>query len=138
MAESMTNAELRKAQRGARTAFSATKTARPIPNPSPNKYNAVKTTCVGRETHLHDSQREARRCEELQLMVKAGIITELTNQPVFDLVINGQKVCAYRGDFRYRDRGVLVVEDVKGHATALYRLKKKLMKALLEIEILET
>jgi hypothetical protein len=54
--------------------------------------------------------------------------------------VNGQKLGFYRGDFRYRHNGVTVLEDVKSAFTAkipVYRLKKKLVKALYGIDIVE-
>jgi hypothetical protein len=53
--------------------------------------------------------------------------------------VNGVTVCTYVGDFRYRDAHTdrLVVEDVKGIATPVYRLKRKLMQAVWGIEIQE-
>lgn len=53
-------------------------------------------------------------------------------------MVNGIKVCEYEDDFSYKENGVLVVEDAKGMRTPLYRLKKKLMRAALGIEIKET
>ncbi len=57
--------------------------------------------------------------------------------------MNGLKIGRYIADFRYFDneRNVAVVEDVKGGKatmTPIYRLKKKLVKALYGIEIVET
>ena len=53
------------------------------------KYKNVKTTVDG---IAFDSQKEARRYADLKLMHRAGAITDLTLQPKFDIVINGQKV----------------------------------------------
>lgn len=73
-----------------------------------------------------DSLAEARRYSELRLMERAGEIAQLELQPVY-LLHAGIK---YRADFRYRDKdGREVVEDVKGHLTDVYRLKKKLLLA---------
>jgi len=48
-------------------------------------------------------------------------------------------VTTYVADFRYKNKeGKEVVEDVKGFKTAIYRLKKKLVKAYYGISILET
>lgn len=99
-----------------------------------SKYNAAKVTLDG---HRFDSRREARRYEELKQMEAAGKIAQLELQPRFEL----QPAFRYRGeavrkieyvaDFRYLDyeRGGLVVEDVKGMRTDVYRLKKKLFLA---------
>ena len=87
---------------------------------------------------LFDSKREANRYSELRLMQMAGVITELECQPRFDLYVNDAYLGFYRGDFRYVDRkGNIVVEDVKGVRTPVYRLKKKLMKAIHSIDVVE-
>lgn len=77
------------------------------------------------------SKAEAFRYAELKLLQHAGIISDLELQPNFRLKVEGELVCTYRGDFSYRDkRGLLVVEDVKGVQTPLFRLKAKLFRAL--------
>jgi len=54
-------------------------------------------------------------------------------------VVKDRKVGEYRADFRYVEArtGKLIIEDVKGVKTAVYRLKKKLFEALYGIEITE-
>lgn len=98
------------------------------------KYNASKVVIDGRR---FDSRREAKRYEELKQREAAGKIAQLELQPRFEL----QPAFRYRGeavrkieyvaDFRYLDyeRGGLVVEDVKGMKTDVYRLKRKLFLA---------
>ena len=108
-----------------------------------SKYGAVKTVC--RKGHKHDSQKEARRCDELYLLLAAGEISDLSVQPEFPILrevkltkgkyINksGESVLKLRGikyiaDFLYFDRKVKmwIVEDVKGKETKEYKLKRKL------------
>ncbi|NOS67961.1 MAG: DUF1064 domain-containing protein [Candidatus Peribacteraceae bacterium] len=84
-----------------------------------------------------DSKREADRFIALRELQKEGKISQLELQPVFEIVIAGVPVCKYRGDFRYCRAGAWVVEDVKGIKTEIYRLKKKLMHAVLGIQIQE-
>ena len=84
-----------------------------------------------------DSRREARRHEELRLLEKAKDIADLKKQTPFRIEINGELVCTYKADFTYLKAGVLVVEDAKGCKTPVYRLKKKLMKAVHGIDIIE-
>lgn len=90
---------------------------------------------------LFDSKREARRYGELKLLERAGEINGLILQPKFPLVVNGEHVCAYVGDFEYRDKaGRRVVEDVKSAITRkhpVYRLKAKLFRAVMGFEITE-
>lgn len=87
-----------------------------------------------------DSAKEASRWQELKLLEKAGEIVELERQVRFELRVNRQEVCAYVADFTYRPNigRSLIVEDVKGHKTREYVIKKKLMKAIHGIEIKET
>ena len=84
-----------------------------------------------------DSRREARRHEQLLLLEKARDIADLKRQVPFRLEVNGELVCTYKADFTYIKKGVLVVEDAKGCKTPVYRLKKKLMRAVHGIEISE-
>lgn len=105
------------------------------------KYGNRKTVVDG---ITFDSAKEARRWGELRLLEKAREIDSLTRQPRYRIMVGGIKVCDYVGDFRYyshrpENNGLteLVVEDVKGMKTAVYRLKKKLMLACHGIEIRE-
>jgi hypothetical protein len=98
------------------------------------KYGAIRTEVDG---ITFASKAEARRYDELKLMLKAGAISRLDIQPRFPLTVNGVTVGAYVGDFAYMDNGKLVVEDVKGVKTPVYRLKAKLVRALYGIEIVE-
>ena len=93
---------------------------------------------------MHDSKREAARANELILMQRAGVITELRQQVAFALIpaqklSNGQteRGCAYIADFTYRENGEFIVEDAKGKRTAEYIIKRKLMKYKYNIEIRE-
>jgi len=103
-----------------------------------SKYHNRKTTYQGVR---FDSQKEAKRYQELQWMQQAGLIQDLELQPRYDLIVNGHKLGFYRGDFRYKDVATdsVILEDVKSPATgtAVYRLKKKLVKALYGVEIIE-
>jgi hypothetical protein len=87
-----------------------------------------------------DSKKEARRYQDLQLMLRAKVITDLELQPVFPIhALNGKKVATYRGDFRYFDveQQAVIIEDVKGVKTPVYRLKKKLVEAEHGVSITE-
>lgn len=102
-----------------------------------------------------DSQKEARRYDELMLMLKAGEIKDLRLQPQFTLqeaytTPKGDRVRAirYQADFSYETRAFgddldiwdLVVEDVKGGnatKTREYQLKRKMMLDRFGIEIHE-
>ena len=103
-----------------------------------SKYHNRKTLYDGIQ---FDSQKEADRYQELQWMQQAGLIQDLELQPRYDLIVNGHKLGFYRGDFRYKEVATdsVILEDVKSPATrtAVYRLKKKLVKALYGVEIIE-
>lgn len=103
--------------------------------PNEHKYRAKRTEVDG---ITFASRMEAQRYTELRALEQAGEISGLELQPRYDLVVNGVKIGRYVADFRYREDGRLVVEDVKGVKTALYRLKKKLVRALYGIEVRET
>lgn len=101
-----------------------------------HKYNAVKTIVDG---HVFPSKAEAKRYGELKLLEKAGEISELVLQPRFDLRVNGIHICHYIADFSYVEwkNMEIVVEDVKGFVTDLFRIKKRLMKACCGIDVQE-
>lgn len=102
------------------------------------KYHNRKTECHG---HTFDSKLEANRYQELLYMQQAGLIANIELQPRYNLVVNGCKLGFYRGDFRYvvTETGQSVVEDTKSPVTRtqVYMLKKKLIKALYGVEIVE-
>lgn len=100
------------------------------------KYGNRKTEVNG---ILFDSKLEAERWSELCLLEHAGAITGLARQVDYPLVVGGVHICVYRADFVYTQvsSGALVVEDAKGHATESYRLKKRLLKAIYGLEIVE-
>lgn len=101
----------------------------------PSKYKSTRTqTSDGK---WFASKREARRYEDLLLLEKAGEITDLKCQVRFRVEINGKKICTYVADFTYRFKGHLLVEDVKGYRTPVYKLKRKLMLAVYGIKVEE-
>lgn len=89
---------------------------------------------------VYDSTKEFRRWQELQLRERAGEIAELRRQVPFALVVEGELICKYIADFVYFDGKAAVVEDVKSPATRKlegYRLKVKLMSAILKLQVRE-
>ena len=99
------------------------------------KYRNKKTQIGGR---MFDSKLEAARYCELKRLQEGGIISGLQCQVPYKLEVNGNLVCTYRADFVYLDIDKRrVVEDAKGVRTKEYILKRKLMKAILGIEIQE-
>ena len=110
--------------------------------------------------HIHDSKKEANRCNELQLLEKAGEISELlfqkdyelipaqycfekrfskTGKPLKDKKVLLERACIYKADFVYKDKfGKLIVEDCKGKRTTEYIIKRKLMLYIHGIKLKET
>jgi hypothetical protein len=86
------------------------------------------------------SKGEAKRWGELQLLQRAGQITELERQRRFKLnAEGGQKVGEYVADFCYRERPTMkfVVEDYKGFPTPLYLWKRRHFEAQYGVKITE-
>ena len=104
------------------------------------KYGNKKTTVHG---ITFDSKWESERYLYLKSLEAAGTIKNLELQPRFPIEVEGVKICTYVGDFRY-DRElptgdwVNIVEDAKGVETPEFKIKKKLMKAVHDIDILLT
>ncbi len=107
-----------------------------------NKYGAVKTTTY--DGIRHDSKKEAKRWLELNLLQRAGEISELRRQVKYELIpkIGKHRATYYVADFVYKDKdGREIVEDTKSSATAnnqVFRLKEKLMLWIHDIEIKKT
>ena len=123
---------------------------------SHNKYKAKKAVCSA--GHVHDSTKEARRCDELHLLQRVGEIDELELQKEYLLIpplyreielkerykagknkgqpkikrVCEEKKVVYKADFVYIDKktGKIVIEDCKGMRTKEYILKRKLVKQL--------
>ena len=104
-----------------------------------NKYNAKKTVYNG---ELYDSKAEASFAAKLDIARKAKEaserVVEIERQPKFPIEIEGEKICTYKGDFLVTyANGDVKLYDVKGVATPVYRLKKKLVEAIYGITIIE-
>ena len=101
-----------------------------------NKYNAKKAVCLF--GHLHDSTKEAARCQELHLLLKAGKIKDLRLQVDYELLpskkyqppTKNEKRIIYKADFVYYDCELdkVIIEDCKGKKTKDYIIKRKYMK----------
>lgn len=84
-----------------------------------NKYHARKTPC--NTGHNHASAKEARRCNDLHLLERAGQIVGLKVEPKFHFHVNGREVkmrngavASYRPDFTYIENNRQIAEDIKG------------------------
>ena len=108
--------------------------------PTRNKYNANGRRIDG---YWFASDSEAKRYEQLKIMVEEGVIDKLELQPEYKIMLKNQHITTYRGDFRYAvldDMGRIkkvVLEDVKGMVTDVYLIKKKLVEAEYGIKIIE-
>jgi hypothetical protein len=99
------------------------------------KYNAkVVETAEGR----FDSITEYKRYLALSLEARAGLIKDLRLQVRYPLVAGGIHISTYVADFVYERDGQLVVEDSKGFRTREYLQKRRLMREIHGITILET
>ncbi|MCH5225047.1 MAG: DUF1064 domain-containing protein [Muribaculaceae bacterium] len=105
-----------------------------------NKYHAKKTGG-------HASKKEHGRAGQLQIMLAAGLISNLREQVRFVLIPSQkdnegntvEKPCSYIADFVYTDNatGQTIVEDTKGYRTKEYIIKRKLMLSVHGIRIKE-
>lgn len=106
-----------------------------------SKYRAKKCEFEGLK---FDSKHECQVWQDLLKRQENGEISDLQRQVPFvllDKVIeNGkvvQRATKYLADFVYYENGEKVVADAKGFRTDVYKLKRKMMRALLGIDILE-
>lgn len=93
-------------------------------------YGGICQACDSAAIRRFDSKAEAAHWDRLRVLEKAGTITELRCQVPFTIEVEGEVIGKYLADFTYRDpAGELVVEDVKGHDTALSRFKRRAVEA---------
>lgn len=104
-----------------------------------NKYHA-------RKSGGYASCKEHRRANELKLLQKAGIISNLREQVRYELIPAQydkqgkliERACSYVADFVYTEKnGETIVEDTKGMRTDVYRIKRKLMLHVHGVKIIE-
>lgn len=114
--------------------------ARPGKRQRGRKYNNEK---VGG----YDSRKEYYRAQQLKILLKCGVISDLREQVKFVLIPaqrdpSGRLLeheCSYYADFVYTDleSGRTIVEDTKGVRTPEYIIKRKLMLQVHGISIKE-
>lgn len=102
-----------------------------------SKYRAIRT-------NGYASRKEANRAVELRMLADRGIIQDLKEQVRFQLLpanknLGYSRPLVYVADFVYVEPEFprTVVEDAKGFQTPVYKLKKRLMRQLLNITIAE-
>lgn len=105
---------------------------------APAKKSLYGNKIVVNELGKFDSGEEYKRFLALRLLERAGVIHDLKRQVRFSLDSGGIHISTYVADFVYMKDGAQVVEDSKGCITPEYRQKRRLMKEILGIEILET
>lgn len=102
------------------------------------KYHNKKVTVNGLD---FGSLKEAMHYTELVLRQKRGEIKNLQTQVKFELIPKQgkERACCYIADFVYEDKdGHKIVEDVKGSKqmiTDVFKIKKKLMKKVYDIDV---
>jgi hypothetical protein len=99
-----------------------------------SKYGARKVTYDG---IAFASLKEGARYLVLKALQQAGRITNLRLQVPYPCKVGDVLICKYIADFTYVEDGKEITEDAKGVRTPIYRLKKKLIKALYGIDIKE-
>ena len=109
--------------------------------PSRNKYGAKKTQ-VG--DIKFDSKKEANRWMELQLLERAGEISDLRRQVKVELIGQYRPIYTRTGrkmkitfDFSYIEDGVPIYEDTKGMPTRDYEVRVAVARAM-GLEVRET
>lgn len=108
----------------------------------PPKQNKMRNSIVRIGDEKFDSKKEYKRYLQLRQLKEDGVVKDFSRQVKYSIVVNGDHICKYIADFviTYPD-GKVVVEDVKGMrfgaAYQMFRLKKKLLKATLGIEVIE-
>lgn len=100
------------------------------------KYKARKTVVDG---ITFDSKKEASHYCDLKLLERAKVIRDLQLQVPFVLIDKSPygRAIKYVADFVYYENNKMVVVDVKGVKTPVYRLKKRMMAERYGIEIKE-
>ena len=96
-----------------------------------NKYRNKKVIV---DDYIFDSIQESKRYKELKLLLRAGKIQDLELQPHFLLQDSFKKngktyrKIEYIADFKYKENGKTIVEDVKGIQTDVFKIKHKLFE----------
>lgn len=97
-----------------------------------HKFGAVKTE---RNGFKFDSKKEARRFDDLNLLIRAKEVVFFLRQVPFHLPGN----VTYRVDYQiFWANGEVTFEDVKGMRTPTYIMKKKMVESLYPIKIIES
>ena len=113
-----------------------------LKKPKQQKYGNHKVVVDGEK--VADSKHEYSRLCELKVLQRAGEIKDLQTQVRYNLIPE-QKICGekvrgtdYIADFVYWTKdGQFICEDAKGHRTDAYIIKRKMMKLIHNIDVVE-
>lgn len=97
------------------------------PKSSKAKYKAKSVRIDG---IYFPSKAEATRYTQLKTLAQAGEIGDLKVHPRFIIWQHGKEKIVYEADFQYNQGKSVIVEDVKGVETPVYRIKKKMFTAM--------
>lgn len=111
----------------------------------------VKSKYGNKKTKGFDSAKEWRRNQELEIMQRAGEISELNRQVPFVLMpsytiadettrqgFRTVREIRYIADFTYRLKdGTRIIEDVKGMQTDVFKIKRKLLERKIALGVIE-
>lgn len=99
--------------------------------PRNGKYGVADVQDRSTGGRKYDSKLEMKYRQHLDLLALAGEVIRIEEQVPYELMVSGQKICVYVLDFRvtYKDGSKKWI-DVKGMATSVYRIKKKLFEAI--------
>lgn len=110
----------------------------------------VKNKYGNKKTKGFDSAKEWRRNQELEIMQRAGEISELNRQVPFTLMpsytitdettkqgFRTVREIRYIADFTYIKNGKRIIEDVKGMQTEVFKIKRKLLERKIALGVIE-
>ena len=103
--------------------------------PKRSKYGSKRTMVDG---VLFDSKAEGAYYSMLKMREKAGEVSAVELQRPFPILgPKGELICTYKADFCFWDHKAdrFRVVDVKGVETSVFKLKRKMMRILLGIEV---
>ena len=116
-----------------------------------NVLENVRSKYHNRKVKGFDSAKEWRRNQELEIMQRAGEISELNRQVPFVLMpsytiadettkqgFRTIREIRYIADFTYRLKsGKRIIEDVKGMQTDVFKIKRKLLERKIALGVIE-
>ena len=90
---------------------------------------------VETEDGKFNSKIEHRRWLVLKKAQADGLIYGLEREVEFSMDIGTDTICKYYADTTYMKDGEFIVEDVKGVRTAVFNLKRKMLRIFYGLEI---